>query len=111
MDLDTDVKPKIKSETTSDGEEEGNNVPSLVDKVLTVLKKYEPKGVSTDALEKEIGVNMESIVEPINELLSKQAIELLRQGTQLLYRIADTSSFRGMLTVSRSFLFSLAKYW
>jgi DNA-directed RNA polymerase III subunit RPC6 len=56
------------------------------------LKKYEPKGVSTDALEKEIGVNMESIVEPINELLSKQAIELLRQGTQLLYRIADTSS-------------------
>lgn len=83
---------KVKDEPSSDVEEEGRDEVPLSDRILEILKKQD-RGVSTAALGKELqGIDMPKIVEAINDLLEKEAIELLKQGNQLLYKIVDPST-------------------
>lgn len=90
--MEVDSVVKVKDEPSSDVEEEGRDEVPLPDRILEILKKQD-RGVSTAVLGKELhGIDMPKIVEAINDLLEKDAIELLKQGNQLLYKIVDPST-------------------
>lgn len=94
--MEVDEVVKVKEEPSSDHEVEAVDAP-LSERILLIMRKYEPRKVTDQILDQELaGVDKQSIVEAINELLSRESIELLKQGNQILYGIVDSSQLKGI---------------